>query len=54
MCTFAAPKAEYLGHVISGVVSPNPSKVEAAHRFSPPKSVKGVKRFLIMASEIFR
>lgn len=49
-CTFAAPKVNYLGHVISAEgVSQDPAKVEAVENLSPPKSVKDVRSFLGLA-----
>ena len=50
-CHFARKEVQYLGHVLTpDGVKPNPALVRAVERFPLPTNLKGVRRFLGMAS----
>lgn len=49
-CSFAQPKVEYLGHIISGLgVSVDPSKVQCIMEWPKPSSLKALRGFLGLA-----
>lgn len=48
-CTFAATQVEYLGHIISGVVSTDPKKIKAVMEWPQPTTVKQLRSFLGLA-----
>jgi hypothetical protein len=46
-CTFAAPRVEYLGHIISSAgVATDPAKISTIQSWTPPKSVTQLRSFL--------
>lgn len=46
-CSFARQEIKYLGHILTGEsIRPDPDKVAAIEKFSPPKNKKGVQSFL--------
>ena len=48
-CSFALEEIEYLGYILTkDGIKPNPSKVSAILALQPPKSVKELRRFLIL------
>jgi hypothetical protein len=50
-CTFALPKVNYLGYVVSrNGVTASPDKVQAFRKYPVPKNVKQVISFLGLAS----
>ena len=50
-CTLFANEVEYLGHVISGKgVMTDPKKIEAVKEWHPPRTTKGVRSILGMAT----
>jgi hypothetical protein len=50
-CVFAQPEGQYLGHVISREgIRASPYKVKAVKEYPIPKTVKGVRSFLGLAS----
>ena len=52
-CCFGVSSLKYLGYVVDAHgVHPDPDKVEAIEKFSPPTDVKGIRRFLGMVNQL--
>ncbi len=50
-CMFLQTQVTYLGHVVSKQgIAPDPEKVEKLKRFTFPKTIKSLRRFLVLAS----
>ena len=45
-CEFLKPELEYLGHVVTKGVKPNPKKIQAVKDFKIPKTATHIKSFL--------
>ena len=54
-CVFSATKIDYLGQIISNQgVSKDPKKVQAIVKYSAPKDVTELRRFLGMANQLMK